>query len=105
MTAPSGFRGAFRTDLRAGAASAEGAGIYRILPEAVALPADPSDLETLVRWAAREGHPLVPRGAGSALTGGNVGEGTVVDLTAMRPRVLSVNPETRSARTGAGVAF
>jgi len=56
----------FRTDTRARAAYAEGAGIHRILPRAVARPEGASDLQNLIRWAIAERVPLVPRGAGAA---------------------------------------
>jgi FAD/FMN-containing dehydrogenase len=39
------------------------------------------DLQQLVRWAAESGVPLVPRGSGSGMAGGNVGQGVVVDLS------------------------
>ena len=65
------LRGEYRTDPDARAAYAEAAGIYRIMPAAVAVPLDTRDLQTLVRWAAESGTPLVARGAGSALGGGN----------------------------------
>jgi FAD/FMN-containing dehydrogenase len=39
------------------------------------------ELQQLVRWAAELGVPLVPRGSGSGMTGGNVGPGVVVDLS------------------------
>ncbi len=70
-----------RTDPRARAAYAEGAGIYRIVPTAVAVPRGVAELEQLVGWAADTGTPLVPRGAGSGMAGGNVGRGVVVDLS------------------------
>lgn len=78
--APSGFGGAFLTDLPTRAAYSEGAGPYRIVPAAVAVPRDVEDLAALVRWATAEDTPLVPRGAGSGMPGGNVGAGVVVDL-------------------------
>ena len=49
MKAPAGFRGVFRNDEMARALYAEGAGIFRILPAAVAVPEDVPDLVTLVR--------------------------------------------------------
>jgi FAD/FMN-containing dehydrogenase len=63
------------------AAYAEGAGVYRILPAAVAVPRGVEELQRLVRWAAASDVPLVPRGAGSGMAGGNVGPGVVVDLS------------------------
>ncbi len=98
------LHGQFRTDDRARAAYAEGAGIYRIVPAAVAVPASVPDLQRLVRWASDSGTPLVARGAGSAMGGGNVGEGVVVDLTALAPSRLEVDAPTESAWVTAGVS-
>ena len=105
MRPPPGFGGTFRTDDRARAAYAEGAGIFRIIPAAVALPRSPDDLEALLAWARAERVGLVPRGAGSSMGGGSVGPGVVVDLRAMADRTCSVNPETGHARTAASVTL
>ena len=104
MLPPPSMRGVFRTDERARAAYAEGAGIYRILPAAVCLPTDRDDLVTLARWAAAGRIPLVPRGAGSAMGGGNVGEGVIVDLTAMSRR-LELRAAERTAVTSANITL
>jgi FAD/FMN-containing dehydrogenase len=102
---PSGFRGAFREDAAARALYAEGAGIYRILPAAVAVPADLGDLVLLVRWAAETGTSLVPRGAGSGMAGHNVGPGVVVDCTRAFLEPPRVDAESRTARAGAAVTW
>jgi len=99
------LRGSFRTDVRACAAYAEGAGIYRIIPAAVAVPADIADLQALMQWARTERAPLVLRGAGSAMGGGNVGDGTVVDLTRIRPEGVAIDAARRSARADASVTL
>lgn len=104
MLPPPAIRGVFRSDERARAAYAEGAGIYRILPAAVCLPADRDDVVSLVRWAVEHRVPVVPRGAGSAMGGGNVGEGVVVDLTRL-PRRLEIRPVERVALTSANVTL
>jgi len=104
MLPPPPIRGVYRTDLRARAAYAEGAGIYRILPEAICVPADRQDVVSLVRWASAHRVPLVPRGAGSAMGGGNVGEGVVVDLTGLERR-LEILPAERIARTSANITL
>ena len=98
------LRGAFHLDLHRRALYSEGAGIYRILPKAVAVPADPDDLVQLIRWAAQHGIALTPRGAGSSVTGSNVGEGIILDLTRL-PRVLEISPEKRTARTSANTVW
>lgn len=104
MLPPPKIRGIYRTDPRARAAYAEGAGIYRIVPRAVCVPAHATDIELLVCWAGDHGLPLVPRGAGSAMGGGNVGDGVVVDLTGL-PRRLEIDPASRVAITSANVTL
>ena len=104
MLPPPAIRGVFRTDERARAAYAEGAGIYRILPAAICLPADRQDLVSLVGWASTHRVPLVPRGAGSAMGGGNVGEGVIVDLTGLA-RHLEIRPAQRTAVTSANITL
>jgi FAD/FMN-containing dehydrogenase len=99
------IRGTYRTDQRARAAYSEGAGIYRILPRAVCLPADVEDLRVAICWAADHRVPLVPRGAGSAMGGGNVGDGVVVDLTQMAGRRLEVDAANQRAVTSAEVTL
>jgi len=104
------IRGPFRTDLRARAAYSEGAGVYRIVPAAIALPADEADLVSLLKWAIgtrqsmERRQSLVLRGAGSAMGGGNVGDGVLVDLTAM-PKHLSIDAGARTAVASAGVTL
>ena len=102
-SSPAGFRGAYRTDDVARALYAEGAGIYRIVPTAVAVPSGLDDLVALVRWAAAERVPLVPRAAGSGMPGGNVGAGVVVDLTQAFREPPAVDAAARTARCGASV--
>ena len=92
------------TDSRVRAAYSEGAGIYRVIPAAVAVPGSAVELEHLVHWALRTGTPLVPRGAGSGMAGGNVGPGVIVDCT-QGFTGLTVDPKARVARAGAGVSW
>lgn len=85
MTQPAPpLRGPFRTDPDALAVYSEAAGIARIMPRAVAVPSDIEDVQTLVRWAAQTRTPLVPRGSGSSMAGGAIGDGVIVDLSRMR---------------------
>ncbi len=99
------IRGEYRDDSRARALYSEGAGIYRIIPRGVAFPADEADVVALVRWAGAHGVPLVPRGAGSAVTGSNVGAGVIADLTRMAPKILEVDAASGTARTSANVRW
>ena len=78
---PAGFRGVFRTDDRARAVYSEGAGIARIVPAAVAVPADADDVVTLVHWAVAQEMSLVPRGSASSMANGALGRGVALDLS------------------------
>ncbi len=78
---PPGFRGTFREDQLARAIYSEAAGIARAIPTAVAVPVDAEDVISLVRWAAGTGTSLIPRGSGSSMSGGAIGNGVIVDLS------------------------
>lgn len=95
---------ALLTDARARAAYSEGAGIYRILPEAVAVPRTRDEVAELVRWAAGQERPLVFRGAGSGMPGGNVGRGVISDMSRGFD-TLELDPRRRRARAGAAVTW
>jgi len=81
LQVPDGFRGVFRTDDRARAVYSESAGIARILPDAVAVPADADDVVTLVQWAAARGVPIVARGSATSMANGALGRGVALDLS------------------------
>ena len=95
---------ALLTDPRIRSAYAEGAGIYRIVPDAVAIPRDIAELQALIQWAAESRTPLVARGAGSGMPGGNVGRGVVLDMSGGFLD-LEVDARARTARTGASVTW
>jgi FAD/FMN-containing dehydrogenase len=99
---PTGFRGAFRADDDARAVYAEAAGIARIWPRAVAVPVDVDDLSILVRWATETKTPLVPRGSGSSMPNGAIGDGVIVDLSRWRA-MGAIDIEQRTIRVGPGV--
>ena len=98
---PPEFRGIFRSDLLARSLYAEGAGIARALPAAVAVPVDADDCASLVRWARREGYSLMARGSGSGMAGGAVGAGVLVDLSRFT-KIGAVDIETRTICVGTG---
>src|SRR6266705_1137519 len=102
LAPPPGFRGVFRADDDARAVYSEAAGIARVVPRAVALPVDVEDLSRLVRWASASATPLIPRGSGSSMPGGAVGDGVIVDLSRWR-EIAEVNVATRTIRVGPGV--
>jgi FAD/FMN-containing dehydrogenase len=101
LTAPQGFRGVFRVDDDARGVYAEAAGIARALPRAVAVPVDRDDLSTLVSWAALNATPLIPRGSGSSMPGGAIGDGVIVDVSRWRS-IGPVDAHARTIRVGPG---
>lgn len=98
---PPSFRGTFRDDLPARAAYSEAAGIGRIIPLAVAVPLDAADVVTLARWANEESLSLVPRGSGTSMSGGAIGAGVIVDLSAMNA-IGEVDVRHRRVHVGPG---
>jgi FAD/FMN-containing dehydrogenase len=91
----------FREDELARAVYSEGAGIARAIPRAVAVPADADDVCALARWAHETRTPLVPRGSGSGMAGGAVGEGVIVDLSRLAG-VARVEETWRRVWAGSG---
>jgi len=96
------MRGTFRTDTDALAVYSEAAGIARILPRGVAVPLDVEDLVVLIRWASENDISLIPRGSGSSMPGGAIGDGVIVDLSRWRA-IGEVNAAARTIRVGPGV--
>lgn len=103
MTGPGFDHPLINTDPRLRAAYAEGAGIYRIVPVAVARPASLEDLREVIAVASKTQVGLVPRGAGSGIPGNAVGSGIALDLRDRMPRRLEVDAESCSAITSANI--
>jgi D-lactate dehydrogenase (cytochrome) len=77
---------------------------YRQRPLAVLLPADTATCARAVELLHRAGVAVVPRGAGTGLSGGAVpAPGTVVVGTARMNRILDLDVTSRRARVQAGV--
>ncbi len=91
----------FRDDASARAVYAEGAGIARVMPVAVAVPVDADDVAVLVRWAAAAMHALIPRGSGSGMAGGAVGPGVIVDVSRL-DTIGAIDTERRRVIVGPG---
>ena len=77
---------------------------YRHRPRAVVFPDSTGEVAEVLKLLARGHVPLVPRGAGTGLSGGAlaVGGGVCLELARMR-RVLKVDVENRLAVVEAGV--
>jgi len=78
--------------------------IRRALPDAVVFPASAEEVSRVVALAYRERVPVVPRGAGTGLSGGSLAAqgGIVVALTRMK-KILEIDAEDRTALVEPGV--
>jgi len=81
------------------------ASIYEIEPLGVVIPRAPEDVLATVDVCARHGVPILPRGAGTALSGQSVGRAVHLDMSKYLNRVLEVNLEERWARVQPGVVL
>lgn len=82
----------------------DGLSAYRHRPGAVVLPRDTGEASRVVSRLHRAGVPVVPRGAGTGLSGGALAlHGAVVVGSARMDRILELDPEARVARVQAGV--
>ncbi|MDO6962425.1 FAD-binding oxidoreductase [Rhizobium alvei] len=76
----------------------------RNLPLAVALPKTTAEVAALLKYCARYSIPVVPRGAGTSLSGGAIPQpdAIVIALTRMN-RIVEIDFANRVARVQAGV--
>jgi FAD/FMN-containing dehydrogenase/Fe-S oxidoreductase len=81
------------------------ASIYQIEPAAVAFPRTADQAARLFTAAADAGVTITPRGAGTGLVGGAIGEGIVVDFAQHNRMISNFDPEQRTVRVGAGVVL
>ena len=80
------------------------ASIASALPDAIVFPQSTAEVVRVVRIAAEHGLPVVPRGAGTGLSGGavTVRGGIALSLARMR-RILEIDPVSRTALVEPGV--
>ena len=75
---------------------------YRVVPQVVVFPRDIDEVAAAVSVARERGVALTTRGAGTSTAGNSVGPGIVVDFSRHLNRVLSVDPDARTARVEPG---
>ena len=82
----------------------DGLAAYRQLPMVVALPANEEQVIAALRVCSRLQVPIVPRGAGTGLSGGAlpITDGVVVS-TARLNRIVKLDPYSRTAIVQPGV--
>ena len=79
------------------------ASLYRVEPRVVVRPRHTDELPAILDVARSTGAPITMRGAGTSIAGNAVGPGIVVDTARHLDRILSVDPETRTAVVQPGV--
>lgn len=81
------------------------ASLYRVEPAGVAFPRTASEAAAAIGLAVSSGWAVLPRGAGTGLAGGALGDGLVIDLARHNRGITAFNPEARTVRVGAGVVL
>ena len=78
---------------------------YQIVPQAVAFPKTVKQVAHVIQAALVAGVPVIPRGAGTGLSGGAVGECLIVDFARHNRQILEFDKERRVVRVSAGVVL
>ncbi|MEU1330046.1 FAD-binding and (Fe-S)-binding domain-containing protein [Streptomyces sp. NPDC005865] len=78
---------------------------YRRIPVAVVAPRDADDVAAALAVCREHDVPLVPRGAGTSIAGQATGTGVVLDCTRHLNRIVSLDPEARTAVVQPGVVL
>lgn len=81
------------------------ASLYQLQPAAVAFPRSAAQASAIIMAAADAGVPVTPRGAGSGLSGGAIGDGLIVEFSRYNRQITELNLEAGTVRTGAGVVL
>ena len=81
------------------------ASLYQIEPIAVGFPRNAGEASALIQAAAQAGVAVVPRGAGTGLAGGAVGDGLVLDFARYNRDITGLDLEQRTVRVGPGVVL
>lgn len=81
------------------------ASIYRVEPAAVAFPRTTRQASALIQAAMQAGISVIPRGAGSGLAGGALGEGLVIDFSRYNRQITDLDLERKTVRVGPGVVL
>lgn len=94
-----------RTDPLTRQLYATDASLYQIVPAAVAFPHSAEETSAIMLAAADAGLSVSPRGAGTGLAGGALGDGVVVDLAHYRRRISDLDLEQGTVRVDPGVVL
>ncbi|MEU0027768.1 FAD-binding and (Fe-S)-binding domain-containing protein [Streptomyces sp. NPDC006335] len=98
-------RGEVGFDVTSRALTTMDASNYRRVPLGVVAPRDADDVAAVLEVCRSHGVPVVPRGGGTSIAGQATGTGVVLDFTRHMDRVLSLDPEARTAVVQPGLVL
>ena len=78
---------------------------YQIVPAAVGFPKSTVEAAHLIQAALAAGISVTPRGGGTGLSGGAIGDGLVIDFARHNRVIWDFNKEAGTVRVGAGVVL
>ncbi|MEO5802669.1 MAG: FAD-linked oxidase C-terminal domain-containing protein, partial [Verrucomicrobiota bacterium] len=78
---------------------------YQIEPKGVAFPRSAREANSAIQFALENNFSVTPRGAGTGLVGGALGDGLVIDFSRYNRQITDLNLEKRTVRVGAGVVL
>ena len=78
---------------------------YQIVPSAVAFPKTTVEAAHLIQAALAAGVSVIPRGGGTGLSGGALGDGLIVDFARHNRVIWDFNKDAATVRVGAGVVL
>src|SRR5262245_7001422 len=67
------------------------ASLYQVEPMGVAFPRGTKQACSIIHAATEAGVPIIPRGAGTGLTGGALGEGLIVDFSRYNKQISDLD--------------
>ena len=81
------------------------ASIYQIEPIGIVRPKSITDVEAVIKIAAEEGLPVLPRGGGTSQCGQTVAEAIVLDTSTYMNSIYDINSESKTAKVAPGVVL
>lgn len=84
------------------AAYSSDASLYRVRPMVIARPRHADEVATALSICRADGVPVVSRGGGTSVAGNAIGTGLVLDFSRHMTKVLSIDPDARTATVEPG---
>ncbi|RKX26781.1 MAG: hypothetical protein DRP46_10520, partial [Candidatus Zixiibacteriota bacterium] len=78
--------------------------IYEVTPESVIQVESAEDIRKAVRYALKQGKSITPRGGGTGLTGGALGDGVIIDFGLLKD-IIEIDRERMTVLTQVGIIF